>query len=93
MTIIQFKILGICFIFTQNELSRRKKYAQIKIACFRRDKMSRLVKEKVSQERWKGCDSLQMVALVEGTIKLNQGFYFNFVSLTTKYLTLLNKGD
>ena len=45
--------------------------------------MSRLVKEKVSQERRKG---LQMVAVVKGTIKLNQGFYFNFVSLTTKYL-------
>ena len=48
--------------------------------------MSRLVKEKVSQERRKGCDSLQMVAVVKSTIKLNQGFYFNFVSLTTKYL-------
>jgi len=62
MAVIQFKIPGICFH------NKRYIYPQIKIACFRKDKMPRLVQEKVSQESRKGCNSLQMDAVVEGTI-------------------------
>jgi len=42
--------------------------------------MSRSVQEKVSQEYGKSCNSLQMGAVVEGTIKLIQDFYFNLVT-------------
>ena len=39
--------------------------------------MSRLAQEKVSQESRTVCNSLQMGAVEEWTIKLIQGFYLN----------------